>query len=180
VLRELQDVAWLHGADVDAVGITGLGVGAGAARTDVLEVRHAGLQERGEDKGRGTMRYVSSEEELAARLDEDEDCALAAARADGRYAGRPHWSASGGIVTDAADPDWAVVDISPYTEDASLGAHIARHDPARVLRYVEAVRAILTEIKTGGGNTWSPDYYEGLNFALLALGEVYDDGPVKP
>ena len=45
----------------------------------------------------------------------------------------------------------------------------------RALRYVEAVRAIITEIKTGGGNTWSPDYYEGLNFALLRLAEMYDE-----
>lgn len=84
---------------------------------------------------------------LNARLDEDEAFAIAAAGADGKYGGRPHWSALGRwMVTDAGDPDWAVVDLSPCIEDASLAAHIARHDPARVLREVEADRMLLAAL----------------------------------
>lgn len=85
---------------------------------------------------------------LNARLDEDEAAAVAAAEADRRYGGRPNWSAFGNIVIDAGDPDWAAVDLSPCFEDASVGAHIVRHDPARVLREVEAKRHILIEHET--------------------------------
>jgi len=46
--------------------------------------------------------------------------------------------------------------------------------PERMRRFVAAVRDIITELETGGGNTWAPDYYEGLNFALLRLAEVYE------
>lgn len=80
-----------------------------------------------------------------ARLAEDEAAAVAAAGADKRYGGRPHWSALGNIVIDASDPDWAVVDLGPCFEDASVGAHIVRHDPARTLRKVEAGRTVLAE-----------------------------------
>lgn len=78
----------------------------------------------------------------AARLDEDEAAAVAAAEAD-KYGGRPNWSALGNIVIDASDPDWAVVDLSPCFENASVGAHIVRHDPARALRDIAADRAVL-------------------------------------
>jgi Family of unknown function (DUF6221) len=78
---------------------------------------------------------------LRSQLDEDEKAAVAAARADGRYGGRPHWSPLGtGMVTDSEDPDWAVVDLTPCIEDGDLAAHIARHDPARELREVEVKR----------------------------------------
>lgn len=81
---------------------------------------------------------------LNARLDEDEAFAMAAAGADGKYGGRPHWTVLGrGIVTDSDDPDWAVVDLSPCIEDASLAAHIARHDPAHALRQIRATREIV-------------------------------------
>jgi Family of unknown function (DUF6221) len=84
---------------------------------------------------------------LEARLDEDEAAAVAAAEADKRYGGRPHWSALGNIVIDAGDPDWAVADLGPCLEDASVAAHIVRHDPARVLREVEADRKLLAELE---------------------------------
>lgn len=81
---------------------------------------------------------------LKARTDEDEAAALAASCAGtGKYGGRPHWSATDGIVIDAEDPDWAVVDLGPCIEDPRLSDHIARHDPARTLREVEAKRVIL-------------------------------------
>lgn len=94
---------------------------------------------------------------LKARLDEDEAAAVAAAEADKRYGGRPHWSALGNIIIDANDPDWAVEDLSPCFEDASVGAHVVRHDPARTLRKVEAGRAVLAEyvraLEKAPGNT---------------------------
>src|SRR5450631_2764744 len=81
---------------------------------------------------------------LNARLDEDEAAAYKAATADRRFGGRPHWSALGhGIVTDSAIPDWAVVDLGPCIDDGEVAEHIARHDPARVLREVAFKRAIL-------------------------------------
>jgi hypothetical protein len=76
---------------------------------------------------------------LNARLDEDEAAAKQAA--GGIHGRRENYKA---IVADAADPDnWAIVDLSPLAEDEYLGTHIARHDPARVLREVAAKRAIL-------------------------------------
>ena len=86
---------------------------------------------------------------LAARLDEDEAAAYKAAGglyrgAGGRFGGRPHWSALGhGIVADAADLDRGVVDLGPCIDDDALAEHIVRHDPARVLREIEAGRARL-------------------------------------
>ena len=129
---------------------------------------------------------------LNARLDEDEAFAIAAAGADGKYAGRPHWTALGrGIVTDAGDPDWAVVDLSPCIEDAELGAHIARHDPARTLREVAAGRAILAEHQhrsesAAGGFGCSTCHFDqeygfpgGINWCrtVRSVASVYSDHP---
>ncbi|WP_432091049.1 DUF6221 family protein [Streptomyces sp. NRRL F-5630] len=65
---------------------------------------------------------------LRARLDEDEAAARAAKPGP--------WSADGGAVY-GIHPTDGVVD---YSESA---AHIARHDPARVLAEVEVKRALL-------------------------------------
>jgi hypothetical protein len=81
---------------------------------------------------------------LNARFDEDEAAAQAAARDTERFAGRANWSAAfGTIVTDAEDPGWAICDLAPFVDDECLARHIARHDPARVLREVAAKREIL-------------------------------------
>ena len=132
---------------------------------------------------------------LKARIDEDKAGALAAAGGDGKYGGRPNWSARfRWIVTDEADPDWAIVDLSPLTEDRDLGGHIARHDPARALREVEAKRAILrnhrpawTDYKDGDGidrtsnecvecePSGTPDNYPCPTLRILAA--VYSDHP---
>ena len=77
---------------------------------------------------------------LAARLDEDEAAAKLAAREGGtwtqddpvRYPGSIS-SLGGPVVYDEGAPD------------EYQGTHIARHDPARVLREVAAKRAILSE-----------------------------------
>jgi hypothetical protein len=81
---------------------------------------------------------------VRARLDEDEAAALAACGPE--YGRRSHWATLGGIVIDAEDDEWAIM--SDTTSE--IAAHIARHDPARVLREVAAKRRILTEHDTRG------------------------------
>lgn len=83
---------------------------------------------------------------LNARLAEDERTAEAAARfGGGGFSGRPQWINQYGMVVDAGDSDWAIVDLSGTAVSGEpVYVHIARHDPARALREVEAKRAILT------------------------------------
>ena len=80
---------------------------------------------------------------LSARLDEDEASARAATLlVDGT-------SADGVWSTDALDAEVVSGDgITIYDEgghSVEQATHIARHDPARVLREVEAKRAIVAE-----------------------------------
>jgi len=81
-----------------------------------------------------------------ARLDDDEAAAKAAA------------SESDGAVWEFADYESGVSPVSPGSVtpvavgaygfmDPAQGAHIARHDPARVLRDVEAGRALLADLQ---------------------------------
>ena len=88
------------------------------------------------------MARVTLEEFLAARLDEDEATAKAAAKVEpedketsGWY-GHAQWVAKYGTVVDACDDDYAMM----IESTDEVCAHIARHDPARVLREVEAKR----------------------------------------
>lgn len=125
---------------------------------------------------------MSSEKELAARLDEDEAVAQAACgnsddpavrAAGGRWALRDHPSNSAMIRDENGD---VVVynEGSPTDEEAF---HIARHDPARVLRFVDAARAIIRE-SSGDGHGWAehePSYYAGLGYAVTLLAEVYNE-----
>lgn len=86
---------------------------------------------------------------LAARLAEDE--AAANRCASGRHDfGRTTWVNRFGMVTDAADPDCAIADLTAYGAEEPVYAHIARHDPARVLREVEAKRKILARHSDDG------------------------------
>jgi hypothetical protein len=74
---------------------------------------------------------------LRARLDEDEQAAR-----------ETLWEGSGN------KPDWelpssATVDVGGdefYAGDATIARHIARHDPARGLREVEAKRRIICDL----------------------------------
>lgn len=84
---------------------------------------------------------------MKARLDEDEAIATAAAQfgTDG-FSGRPQWINQYGMVVDATDSDWAIVDLGGTAVSGEpVYAHIARHDPARTLREVAADRALLAE-----------------------------------
>ena len=94
---------------------------------------------------------------LRAQLDEDE-----------RYAreARPGpWTADGGMVYVNHPTD----EVVNYTESAE---HIARWDPARVLREVEAKRKIIDELERCGPTT---DGHAGLRFAVQCLALPYAD-----
>jgi hypothetical protein len=95
----------------------------------------------------GRMTGVEIMEFYAARLDEDESTA--------GHAGGHEWhtgcTCEGGVcrgypACEQVEGD----DITIYNEgghDADQAAHIARHDPARVLREVEAGRELLTRYR---------------------------------
>jgi hypothetical protein len=141
---------------------------------------------------------VSSEEELAARLDEDEATAKAAAQSGSQFAEPgghdPRWQRmeghNGGEIRDmcshpgyelherrAGHPRGCIVVFDEGAPGPEQAAHIARHDPARALRFVDAVRAIIRE-SNGEGHGWAehePAYYAGLNFAVIALAGAYDE-----
>lgn len=82
---------------------------------------------------------------LRARLDEDEQTARAAVAAP--------WTADSGSVFGGEPPnqgDFGEVHILPaasneYDPDEATAAHIARHDPRRVLAEVDAKRQIIRE-----------------------------------
>lgn len=105
---------------------------------------------------------------IAARLDEDEAMALAAATDVSRLAGRANWTSEAAMVTDAEDLDWAICDLSPYVDDECLARHIARHDPARVLREVTAKRAILARYERGAAGDL-PEWTAGRELIIAGL-----------
>lgn len=114
---------------------------------------------------------------LAARLDEDEAAAKAAAE-DYRPTWKPVWI----LASEAAN----LVDLDGMplggTHVRSTAGHIARHDPARVLRDVEAKRAILARYGEYSGTNigehlqWSQEQ-QGLYRAMCALAAVWSDHP---
>lgn len=114
---------------------------------------------------------------LTARLDELKAAALKAAGADRKFGGRPHWLAPGhGLVTDAADPDWAVVDLGPCIDDDALAGHIVLNDPASVLRDVEADRKLIAEYEAENPAE-GPSYFFGLWVAIRIRAERFSDHP---
>ncbi len=76
---------------------------------------------------------------LTARLAEDEAAALAA--------GSGEWVALDGGVMSVSDETWPVAS-TEVERDREVRVHIARHDPSRVLREIEAKRKILAEHQT--------------------------------
>jgi hypothetical protein len=117
---------------------------------------------------------------LAARLDEDEAVARAATEGpwyldapDHAYVGNRADGRNYGLWAIVHNGLWAIVhmsaDVLPdLTDDAQRrtladAEHMARHDPARVLREVEAKRAIVSE--------GAPEYL------LVHLAAVYADHP---
>jgi hypothetical protein len=104
---------------------------------------------------------------LTARLDEDE----AVARAARKYTDRD-WDVSGdSVYADHAEPVvQAYVNLPQVYE--GVVAHIARHDPARVLADVKAKRAIVERAVTPSGDIWVTDVD-----VLHDLASVYADHP---
>ena len=116
---------------------------------------------------------------LRARLDDDEQTAREAAKIDG-----DQWSVAG---PSSNDPDrvegntgWGAVG---YDMVEPVVHHVARHDPARVLREVAAKRAILeryavsvkeAELSAGG---WADGYDRALELCVRSVAAVYADHP---
>src|ERR1035441_8446779 len=119
---------------------------------------------------------MSSEEELAARLDEDEATASYAGPA--RVAWLTYCDDEGQMlyttVAAGGDPSpWCAAG-KELADPASVRVI---YDPARMRRYVEAGRAIISELK-GEGHGWAehePAYYAGLDYAVRSLNGVYDE-----
>ncbi|NKR75810.1 hypothetical protein GS492_25035 [Rhodococcus hoagii] len=114
---------------------------------------------------------------LRARLDEDGEAARDAAGWDptGSVRDTGLWRREGiNSVTDSSDRLVLYGDgPAPYGAQAE---HIARHDPARVLREVEAKRRILDlagEISRSGAEFAEQDY----RTVTRALAAVYSDHP---
>lgn len=126
---------------------------------------------------------------LKARLNEDEKAALTTLE------GHPlaEWTAVGTPgESDLERSNWAVVNVAgpddkgPWTR--AIMQHIARHDPARVLREVQAKRQIIRDYENAalalshaGTSGTVYDLMTGavntLKRAILRLAEVYDQDP---
>jgi hypothetical protein len=111
---------------------------------------------------------------LRARLDEN---AAVAEAARGRGDGRWHHDTSypNGYVYDAGSQPVVYDESTPSHEEAD---HIARHDPARVLRDVEARRGTLEFLVAELERTDSPWWYDDKLERLLKLSALpYADHP---
>jgi hypothetical protein len=120
---------------------------------------------------------------LRARLDEDEAAAKAAAGVAG-----PDWAWKTDVTLDDEVTDYLIAPGGTLLadtrggSDGDLAEHIARHDPARVLREVEAARAIVAAYLKAKGiepDDWADDpaLCEGLHMAIYARAAVYSDHP---
>jgi len=108
---------------------------------------------------------------LNARLDEDEATAKASVM--------PEW-----MISESGEFGYIVAAVGTETTGESIAdawqedvaVHIARHDPARVLREVEAKRAMLAEL-----TRWPFDYRPGCNDPIRLfvhlLAAPYSDHP---
>ncbi|MBO2447582.1 hypothetical protein J4573_10830 [Actinomadura barringtoniae] len=112
---------------------------------------------------------------LRARIDKDEALARACAAAP--------WRAlpAGQIVVDSPDSDAAPAPAPVASaENLTYAEHIARHDPARVLRDVETRRRLIAEYEK---NAWrasqgrGEQYVDPWETTLRLLAEVYDHHP---
>lgn len=115
---------------------------------------------------------------LAARLDEDEEIARRAAREGGTWEQEDPERFPGTIMSLGGH-----VTYDEGAPDENQGPHIARHDPARVLREVAADRVILgehQEAESGGYCELCYYGYGGGNWpcpTVRALLTVYSDHP---
>lgn len=105
---------------------------------------------------------------LNARLDEDEAAANAGARRVGMpWHAEPQPGAPGGLVIDE-------LGLVASTGGRYAAEHIARHDPARVLREVAAKRAILAAYLSERENEFlGGGYCEGLEEAVKIIAATW-------
>lgn len=101
-------------------------------------------------------------EHLSTRADEDEQAA--------RYSGEPgQWAVGECVSTDEPGlTEWEIVEAGSETVRARTlsnmrANHIARHDPARVLREVAALRQVINDYRAADracmrGDAGSPEY----------------------
>jgi hypothetical protein len=129
---------------------------------------------------------------LTARLDEDEASARAASPSPWQYGDVD--SVAGGSLYDATrmigdlhyeqpdDHDGSIVRHLLSGEADANGAHIARHDPARVLADVKAKRAIV-ELRAAlsqmdrADDRWEAGQIQSADFAVRHLATAYADHP---
>ena len=126
---------------------------------------------------------------LAARLDEDAAAAKAACEPDVSRNGE--WIAYGhppgmrdgrkdrDVQLVGAGPDeasWTVCEVGQWDRAPMVGGHIARHDPARALREVEAKRAMLTEL-TRWPFDYRPDCNDPIRLFVRLLAAPFSDHP---
>lgn len=139
-----------------------------------------------------TVRYLSACDDgrvddlaafLNARLDEDEAAARAAG---GRSWRQPDPERTPGWVEDDSDSIDRIVVYDEGAPTAGQAAHIARHDPARVLREVEAGRIILARYADTLARMEDDDYPAGVardqgreyeDFVLPCLAAAWSDHP---
>lgn len=119
---------------------------------------------------------------LRARLDEDE----AVARGAQDSAGEAQWQLLPGWRGVAASGPLGTMTLvgSGDELEPTIGAHIARHDPARVLREVEAKRELLDEYarvavndSPQGGYEYATGWANGLGLVVRYAAAVYADHP---
>ena len=112
---------------------------------------------------------------LTAMLDADEVAAKGAAVPNDENGGGEIWEVSpAGGVDGAHGPVYFHDGGIPTAEQ---DAHIARHDPARVLAEVAAKRAILAEFEEARGLHSRRDEVAALYFSLRQLAAVYATHP---
>lgn len=118
---------------------------------------------------------------LRAQLDEDARRATAAAEEDG-----PDWHYDGRAVLTRREGDLVAVGSRDFMEP-ERGEHIAAHDPARVLREIDAKRRMIDAFeRTSHGERTAPHddmrdvaraKVDSWRFALRLLASVYADRP---
>jgi hypothetical protein len=103
---------------------------------------------------------------IEARLAEDEAAARAACRPRPDFGSPDRWEPGVGLPAEVMGPMESVAG----TKSPAAAAHIARHDPARVLREVEAHRRMVEEL-------WLVRDSLPVELALCALASVYAEHP---
>lgn len=106
---------------------------------------------------------------LTARLDERERDAIAAA---GKLGPDWYYDSEHACVASRREHDLVATGSQDHLEP-ERGAHIARHDPARVLRDVAAKRHLIDDTHWGGG----PETEDAYHYTLSIVATAYADHP---